>query len=80
MDDGIGQAIGPLLEDPDLLIVVTADHSTPSAGQLIHSGEPVPLLFHGEGVRRDSVFMKKWDIPKRLQNASRFSGESARVN
>jgi len=27
-----------------------------------------------------SVFMKKWDIPKRLQNASRFSGESARVN
>lgn len=49
---------GPLLElarDPELLVVVTADHSTPSSGGLIHSGEPVPVLLHGEGVRRDRV-------------------------
>ena len=39
--------------DPDVLLVVAADHSTPSSGPLIHSGEPVPLLFHGKGVRRD---------------------------
>ncbi|TVQ99793.1 MAG: phosphoglycerate mutase [Desulfovibrionales bacterium] len=40
---------------PDLLIAVTADHSTPSSGNMIHSGEPVPLLLHGTGVRRDTV-------------------------
>lgn len=54
-DRGIGAAIGPLLEDPDVLVVVTADHSTPSGGSMIHSGEPVPLLFHGTGARRDAV-------------------------
>ncbi len=49
---GTGKA---LLENPGLLVVVTADHSTPSSGNMIHSGEPVPLLFHGTGVRRDLV-------------------------
>ncbi|WP_245590028.1 alkaline phosphatase family protein [Desulfonatronum lacustre] len=49
---GTGKA---LLENPGLLVVVTADHSTPSSGNMIHSGEPVPLLFHGTGVRRDVV-------------------------
>ena len=43
------------MDDPELLIIVTADHSTPSAGPLIHSGEPVPLTFFGQGVRRDNV-------------------------
>jgi 2,3-bisphosphoglycerate-independent phosphoglycerate mutase len=54
-DRGMGAAIDPLLQDPNVLVVVTADHSTPSCGDMIHSGEPVPLLFHGEGVRRDLV-------------------------
>ncbi len=55
LDQGIGRAIGPLLDDPEVLIIVTADHSTPSSGNLVHSGEPVPLTFCGRGVRRDAV-------------------------
>ncbi|MDY6950931.1 MAG: alkaline phosphatase family protein [Thermodesulfobacteriota bacterium] len=39
----------------DLLVVVTADHSTPSGGPLIHSGEPVPVMLVGPRVRRDAV-------------------------
>ncbi|MHC1579381.1 MAG: 2,3-bisphosphoglycerate-independent phosphoglycerate mutase, partial [Candidatus Alkanophagales archaeon] len=38
----------------DTLIAVTADHSTPVSVRR-HSGDPVPLLIHGEGVRRDDV-------------------------
>ncbi|WP_147820867.1 alkaline phosphatase family protein [Salidesulfovibrio onnuriiensis] len=55
LDKGIEASIRPLLDDPDVLVAVTADHSTPSCGSLIHSGEPVPLLFVGKGVRRDKV-------------------------
>jgi 2,3-bisphosphoglycerate-independent phosphoglycerate mutase len=55
LDRGIASAIGPLLEDPQVLVVVTADHSTPSAGPLVHSGEPVPVVFCGPGVRKDNV-------------------------
>lgn len=55
LDAALGQAAGPLLADPDILFVVTADHSTPSNGPLIHGGEPVPLTFHGVGQRRDAV-------------------------
>jgi len=55
LDRGIGEAIGPLMNDPEILIIVTADHSTPSSGPLVHSGESVPILFYGGGVRRDSV-------------------------
>ncbi len=36
------------------LLIVTADHSTPSKlGH--HSGDPVPIMFHGSGVRVDKV-------------------------
>jgi 2,3-bisphosphoglycerate-independent phosphoglycerate mutase len=59
LDRGIGQALRPLADDPNVLLVVTADHSTPSTGPLIHSGEPVPLTFRGPGVRRDEV--KRFD-------------------
>jgi 2,3-bisphosphoglycerate-independent phosphoglycerate mutase len=55
LDQGIGKVIQPLLEDPELLFIVTADHSTPSSGPLIHSGESVPIMFYGSGVRRDRV-------------------------
>jgi len=55
LDRGIADEIDALLEDPAVLLIVTADHSTPSGGPLIHSGEPVPLTFCGEGVRRDEV-------------------------
>ena len=55
LDAGISSAIAPLAEDPEVLLVVTADHSTPSSGPLIHSGEWVPVLFSGPNVRRDGV-------------------------
>jgi 2,3-bisphosphoglycerate-independent phosphoglycerate mutase len=55
LDRALGRGLGPMLDDPDVLTVVTADHSTPSSGQLVHSGEPVPLTFCGEGVRRDNL-------------------------
>lgn len=54
LDKGAGRLL-QMAKDPDLLLVITADHSTPSSGSLIHSGEPVPLLLHGDGVRRDAV-------------------------
>ena len=55
LDRGVGVVLESLIRDPELLIVVAADHSTPSGGPLIHSGEAVPLVFHGPGVRRDLV-------------------------
>lgn len=55
LDRAIARHIDWLLGDPDILTVVTADHSTPSSGPLVHSGEAVPLTLCGEGVRRDGV-------------------------
>jgi 2,3-bisphosphoglycerate-independent phosphoglycerate mutase len=46
----------PLLaQDPEILVVIASDHSTPSSGPMIHSGEPVPVIMRGETVRRDRV-------------------------
>ena len=55
LDSGLRQALGPFLDDPEVLTVITSDHSTPSAGPLVHSGETVPLILHGRGVRQDRV-------------------------
>jgi 2,3-bisphosphoglycerate-independent phosphoglycerate mutase len=55
LDTGIARSLEPLIDDPSVLLIVASDHSTPSAGPLIHSGEPIPLLFAGGGVRRDAV-------------------------
>jgi len=55
LDRGIAAGLESMVDNPDLLIVVTADHSTPSGGSLVHSGEPVPLTMYGCGTRRDSV-------------------------
>jgi 2,3-bisphosphoglycerate-independent phosphoglycerate mutase len=55
LDRGLDEVADAILSDPRLLLAVTADHSTPSCGALIHSGEPVPLMFAGEGVRRDAT-------------------------
>ncbi|HTY89892.1 MAG TPA: 2,3-bisphosphoglycerate-independent phosphoglycerate mutase [Methanocella sp.] len=38
----------------DVLIIVTADHSTPVSIK-DHSADPVPILMHGPGVRMDDV-------------------------
>lgn len=55
LDRGLGRCIDRLLDAPELLLVVTSDHSTPSSGSMIHSGEPVPIAFAGQGVRKDDV-------------------------
>jgi 2,3-bisphosphoglycerate-independent phosphoglycerate mutase len=55
LDRGLGRVLPDLLADPETLVVVTSDHSTPSGSVLIHSGEPVPLVMAGEGVRVDAV-------------------------
>lgn len=55
LDAGLGKVLPRLLEDPQCLLAVTSDHSSPSSGPLIHSGEPVPVAFCGQGVRRDAV-------------------------
>lgn len=45
------------LRDPHLLTVITSDHSTPSTRdpRVIHGGDPVPVLFHADTVRRDGL-------------------------
>jgi 2,3-bisphosphoglycerate-independent phosphoglycerate mutase len=39
----------------DAVVCVTGDHATPPSPDVIHSGDPVPLLVVGPGVRADSV-------------------------
>jgi 2,3-bisphosphoglycerate-independent phosphoglycerate mutase len=55
LDKGVANVWKVLTTDPEVLLVVASDHSTPSSGPLIHSGESVPLVFFGPGVRRDNV-------------------------
>ncbi|RKY21964.1 MAG: 2,3-bisphosphoglycerate-independent phosphoglycerate mutase [Planctomycetota bacterium] len=51
----ISDAAAVLLEAPDdVLVALTADHTTPCALKT-HSGDPVPLLFSGYGVIPDDV-------------------------
>ncbi len=46
-----------LAPDPDLLTIITSDHTSPSGGtgEVIHSGESVPLLVVGKNARLDQV-------------------------
>ncbi len=43
-----------MLKEQDVYLVVTADHSTPISIKR-HSGDPVPVVIYGEGVRKDEV-------------------------
>ena len=54
LDRGIGEVMNKLTTNGDV-VIVTADHSTPSSGPLIHSGEPVPIMISGPGARLDGV-------------------------
>jgi 2,3-bisphosphoglycerate-independent phosphoglycerate mutase len=47
-------AIGGLPTDR-AIVCVTGDHATPASPEVIHSGDPVPLLVAGPGVRADRV-------------------------
>jgi 2,3-bisphosphoglycerate-independent phosphoglycerate mutase len=37
------------------VVCVTGDHATPASPEVIHSGDPVPLILAGPGVRADPV-------------------------
>ena len=37
------------------IVCITGDHATPASSDVIHSGDPVPLLVAGPGVRADGV-------------------------
>ena len=47
-------ALGDLPTD-HAIVCVTGDHATPASPEVIHSGDPVPLLVAGPGVRADGV-------------------------
>ncbi len=55
LDQGLEKALSGLLQRDDIILAVTSDHSTPSMGSMVHSGEPVPLTICGQGVRVDKV-------------------------
>lgn len=55
LDAGFDALIQTMEHRNDILLAVTADHSTPCDSLLVHSGEPVPVLIRGPNVRRDRV-------------------------
>jgi len=55
LDRALDYALDEIASDEDLLLVITADHSTASTGSMIHSGETVPLTILGRYARRDEV-------------------------
>ena len=55
LDRALSYAIDEIVTDDDILFVVASDHSTASAGSMIHSGETVPLTMIGKYTRRDEV-------------------------
>ena len=55
IDRAMSVAVNEIITDKDVLLVVTADHSTASSGTMIHTGETVPLTMVGKYVRKDKV-------------------------
>lgn len=55
LDRGLDELVKAVENRNDLLVAVASDHSTPSEGVLIHSGESSPLTIAGSNVRRDEV-------------------------
>jgi 2,3-bisphosphoglycerate-independent phosphoglycerate mutase len=55
--DTIAALDGALDELPTdrAIVCITGDHATPASPDVIHSGDPVPLLIAGPGVRADAV-------------------------
>jgi len=55
LDRGMDELVEAVRRREDFVLAVTADHSTPSVSDLIHSGEPVPVMVVCPHVRRDPV-------------------------
>jgi 2,3-bisphosphoglycerate-independent phosphoglycerate mutase len=54
--EGLDAAIASLrLLVTRAIVCITGDHATPASPEVIHSGDPVPLLVAGPGVRADRV-------------------------
>lgn len=52
--EALDAALGDLPTD-SAIVCVTGDHATPAYPEVIHSGDPVPLVVAGPGVRADAV-------------------------
>ncbi|MFZ0010343.1 MAG: 2,3-bisphosphoglycerate-independent phosphoglycerate mutase [Halobacteriota archaeon] len=50
----VDAAMSELAIDESTLVVITADHTTPVSLRE-HSGDPVPFIIHGKGVRTDEI-------------------------
>lgn len=59
IDTALAYAVEEIVPDDEVLFIVAADHSTASAGTMIHTGESVPMVMTGKYVRRDDV--RKFD-------------------
>ena len=71
----IDPLIAPIIDyslNEDVLLVVTGDHSTPSVGSMIHSGDPVPIAFLKNNIRTDDV--KSFDERSCAKGSIRMSG------
>jgi 2,3-bisphosphoglycerate-independent phosphoglycerate mutase len=55
IDRAMSVAVNEIIRDREVLLVVTADHSTACSGAMIHTGETVPLTMVGKYVRKDKV-------------------------
>lgn len=55
LDRAFSYVLNEIIPEEDILFILTSDHSTASTGNMIHSGETVPLLMKGRYTRRDSV-------------------------
>ncbi|NIS62523.1 MAG: 2,3-bisphosphoglycerate-independent phosphoglycerate mutase [Proteobacteria bacterium] len=57
--EAIDRSLDPLVmrvrEDPSFLLVITGDHGTPSSGNMLHSGDSLPILFVGMNVLQDEA-------------------------
>ena len=57
--EAIDRSLDPLVrmvrKDRNFLLVVTGDHGTPSSGEMLHSGDSIPVLFAGMNVLKDDV-------------------------
>lgn len=54
--ESVDRALGRLGDRfPDTVVCVTGDHATPPSPAVIHSGDPVPFVLAGPGVRADRV-------------------------
>jgi 2,3-bisphosphoglycerate-independent phosphoglycerate mutase len=54
MIEALDSALAELPTDR-AIVCVTGDHATPAYPEVIHSGDPVPFVFAGPGVRADRV-------------------------